>query len=72
MKKEKIVIYQLLPRLFGNTTENCVAGGSLEENGVGKFNDINDNALSAIKRLGCTHVWYTGILEHATQTDYSA
>ena len=72
MKKEKIVIYQLLPRLFGNTTENCVAGGSLEENGVGKFNDINDNALTAIKRLGCTHVWYTGILEHATQTDYSA
>lgn len=72
MKQEKIIIYQLLPRLFGNTNEKCIPNGSLEENGVGKFNDITDRALREIARLGCTHVWYTGVIEHATQTDYSA
>ena len=72
MKQEKIIIYQLLPRLFGNTNEKCIPNGSLEENGVGKFNDITDRALREIARLGCTHVWYTGVIEHATQIDYSA
>jgi len=28
--------------------------------------------LKAIGDLGCTHIWFTGVLEHATQTDYSA
>ncbi|MCD7710308.1 MAG: alpha-amylase family protein, partial [Porphyromonadaceae bacterium] len=71
MRHEKIIIYQLLPRLFGNTTENCVPNGSLEENGVGKLRDITSKALREIARLGCTHIWYTGVIEHATQTDYS-
>ena len=71
MKQEKIIIYQLLPRLFGNTTTDCVSNGSIEKNGVGKLNDISPKALREIARLGCTHVWYTGVIEHATQTDYS-
>lgn len=67
----KIIIYQLLPRLFGNTCNSCIPDGSIEQNGVGKFDDINERALNAIKDLGATHVWYTGVIEHATQTDYT-
>src|ERR1700742_4496607 len=68
----KLTIYQLLPRLFGNTNQTNKFYGSIEENGVGKFNDINDKALQEIKKMGFTHVWYTGVIEHATMTDYSA
>ncbi|MDB5122735.1 MAG: alpha-amylase [Mucilaginibacter sp.] len=67
----KLIIYQLLPRLFGNTKTLNKTYGSIEENGVGKFNDINDKALHEIKKMGFTHVWFTGVLEHATMTDYS-
>ena len=66
----KTIIYQLLPRLFGNVNEHRVFNGSVEENGCGTFNDINQAALQAIKELGCTHVWYTGVLEHASVTAY--
>ena len=72
MKQEKIIIYQLLPRLFSNTQERCIPNGSLKENGVGKLNDITPKVLREIARLGCTHIGYTGVIEHATQTDYSA
>ena len=68
----KIIIYQLLPRLFGNSTERCVAGGTIEQNGCGKFNDITPKALRAIRSLGATHVWYTGVIEHTTRTSYEA
>ena len=61
----------MLPRLFGNTTANCIEGGNIEQNGCGKFNDITTKALKAIKNLGITHVWYTGVLEHTTRTDYT-
>ncbi|WP_461453246.1 alpha-amylase family glycosyl hydrolase [Mucilaginibacter sp.] len=67
----KLIIYQLLPRLFGNTNTNNKYYGSIEENGCGKFNDINEKALSEIKALGITHIFYTGIIEHATMTDHS-
>ena len=67
----KIIIYQMLPRLFGNKTENCIENGTIEQNGCGKFNDITSTALKAIHRLGVTHIWYTGIIEHTTRTDYS-
>lgn len=69
---EKIIIYQVLPRLFGNLQTNPVANGSLKQNGCGKFNDFTPERLKKIKELGCTHIWYTGVIEHATQTDYSA
>ena len=68
----KLVIYQLLPRLFGNTKTVNKSYGSIEENGVGKFNDIDDKALYELKKMGFTHVWYTGVIEHATMTDYAA
>src|SRR6185312_75457 len=67
----KLIIYQLLPRLFGNTKTLNKTNGSIEENGVGKFNDINDKALREIKKMGFTYVWFTGVIEHATMTDYS-
>lgn len=71
-QRQKIVIYQMLPRLFGNVNATNKYDGSIKDNGVGKLNDINDNALKSLKALGITCIWYTGILEHATMTDYSA
>lgn len=71
-KTEKKIIYQVFPRWFGNTNTKPVRNGSLEENGVGKFSDFTPLALSKIKELGTTHIWYTGVIEHATQTDYTA
>ncbi len=68
----KFTIYQVLPRLFGNYNTTRKPNGSIEENGCGKFNSFTNKALSEIKNLGITHIWYTGIIEHATQTDYSA
>lgn len=67
----KPIIYQIFTRLFGNDTTHCVPNGSIEENGCGKLAAFTPEALAAIKQLGVTHVWYTGIIEHATQTDYS-
>ncbi|MGC9151282.1 MAG: alpha-amylase family glycosyl hydrolase [Microbacter sp.] len=67
----KIVIYQLLPRLFTNTVSHPVPNGDIESNGCGKLNDITLTLLREIKTLGATHVWFTGVIEHATQTDYS-
>ena len=68
---EKITIYQVLPRLYGNTTANNIPGGDIHENGCGKLNDFTPEALKRIKDFGFTHIWYTGVLEHATQTDYT-
>ena len=68
---EKMIIYQVLPRLFANTEEHCLRQGSLEQNGSGKLSDFTIESLTKIKRFGATHIWYTGIIEHATQTDYS-
>src|ERR1035437_8141951 len=68
----KIIIYQVLPRLFGNEITTNKQNGTIQENGCGKFNSFTTRALKEIKSLGITHVWYTGVIEHATQTDYSA
>lgn len=67
----KHVIYQVFPRLFGNEKSLNKPHGSIEENGCGKFNNFTKQALQSIKDLGVSHIWYTGVLEHATQTDYS-
>ena len=67
----KFVIYQVLPRLFGNYNTTRKINGGIEENGCGKFNSFTPKALRAIRDLGVTHIWYTGVLEHATQTDYT-
>ncbi len=71
-RMDKMIIYQVFPRWFGNLNPSPVKNGSKEENGVGKMSDFSTEALSAIKALGATHVWYTGVIEHATQTDYTA
>ncbi len=68
---ERPVIYQLLPRHFGNTNETRKPGGTLAENGCGKFNDITDTALQSIKEMGFTHLWLTGVLEQASGTAYT-
>lgn len=70
-KSDKVVIYQLITRLFGNTKTTNKPYGTIEENGVGKFNDITDKALIELKELGVSHVWYTGVIEHAVLTDYT-
>jgi glycosidase len=69
--QERVRIYQLFVRLFGNANETRKQNGTLPENGVGKFADINDAALSAIRGMGFTHIWLTGVLQQATATDYS-
>lgn len=61
----KPVIYQMLPRLFANRCPDPVPGGTMERNGAGKLNDINSHVLGKIRELGATHVWYTGVIEHA-------
>lgn len=69
--EKKIVIYQVFTRLFGNTNTNNKPWGTKEENGVGKFSDFSETALSELKELGITHIWYTGVPHHALVTDYS-
>ena len=83
MHMEKMIIYQMLPRLWGRRQaaegrdgnpagnirhESMVRRGSLEDNGTGKFSDIDSPTLEYIKWLGCSHVWYTGILRHSTKS----
>ena len=70
--KEKIVIYQVLPRLFGNRNTTRKENGSIEENGCGKLNNFNDEVLARIHDMGFTHIWFTGVIRHATQTNYSS
>jgi len=67
----KPIIYQLMPRWFTNTCDHCIPYGTIAQNGCGHFNDIDTQLLRRIADLGATHVWYTGIIEHATATDYS-
>ena len=64
------VIYQLMVRSFGNTCESRMAHGSLEQNGCGKFVDITAPALESLRQMGFTHLWLTGVLEHASGTAY--
>ena len=68
----KIIIYQVLPRLFGNANRKPVKNGTITENGSGKFSDFTPKVLAEIKKLGITHIWYTGVIEHATRTDYTS
>ena len=69
---EKPIVYQVFTRLFGNDREINQHDGDLAANGCGKMADFTPKALEEIRRLGATHIWYTGIIEHATQTDYSS
>ncbi len=70
--KEKPVIYQVFTRLFGSNSKSPVQWGDAETNGLGKMGDFTQKALEEIRELGATHIWYTGVISHATQQDYSA
>lgn len=70
--KEKVVIYQVLPRLFGNHQTACKENGTIEENGCGKLNNFDEKVLARIHDMGFTHIWYTGVIRHASQTSYAA
>jgi glycosidase len=69
---KKEVVYQVFTRLFGNKNNTNKPWGTIEENGVGKFNDFTDKALKEIKDLGVTAIWYTGVPHHALIRDYTA
>ena len=67
-----MTIYQVFTRLFGADRQDCVPCGTKAQNGCGTMQDFTAKALDEIRRLGCTHIWYTGIIEHDSKTDYSA
>ena len=69
---DKIIIYQVFTRLFGNRSFVRKENGTLVENGCGKMSFFDTATLRRIKKMGVTHIWYTGIIRHATKTDYSA
>ncbi|WP_077082604.1 alpha-amylase family glycosyl hydrolase [Porphyromonas gingivalis] len=72
MKKgEKMIVYSVLPRLFDNRCQTRKPGGDSMENGCGKMESFSPQALEMIRSLGTTHIWYIGMLEQATQTNYS-
>ncbi len=68
---KKAVVYQVFTRLFGNKNQTNKPWGTIEENGVGKFSDFTDKALQEIKKLGVTHIWYTGVPHHDVIRDYT-
>ena len=70
--KEKVLIYQVFTRLYGNRNVTRKENGTLAENGCGKMNDFTPKVLKDLAQMGISHVWYTGVIRHATQTDYTA
>ena len=69
---EKVLIYQVFTRLYGNRNKTRKVNGTIADNGSGKMADFTPEILESIASMGISHIWYTGILRHATQTDYSA
>ena len=67
----KPVIYQMLPRLYGNANETRKINGTLAENGTGKFSDLSESIHAGMRAEGYSHIWLTGLLQQATSTDYS-
>lgn len=68
---EKLIVYQLFPRIFTNANPHCELWGTLERNGSGKLNDITPGVIRSIKELGVNCLWLTGVIEHATKSDFS-
>lgn len=71
MGKQKIIIYQVFTRLFGNRANTCKQNGTIADNGCGKMSFFTKDILGQLRSKGYTHVWYTGVIRHATTTDYS-
>jgi len=68
---EKVLIYQVFTRLYGNRNVNRIENGTIADNGCGKMADFTPEVLKGIANMGISHVWYTGVIRHATQTDYT-
>ncbi|MBO5952090.1 MAG: alpha-amylase, partial [Bacteroidaceae bacterium] len=68
---DKIVIYQIFTRLFCNNKSELAYNGTIESNGCGKLNSFNNHILETIRKQGVTHIWFTGVIAHASRTDYS-
>jgi glycosidase len=71
LNNKKVLIYQVFTRLYGNKNTTRKENGTIAENGCGKFVDFSPTLLTQITSMGITHVWYTGVIRHATQTVYS-
>ena len=69
---EKFVVYQMMFHLWGNKQTELVRNGSYKSNGVTKFKDVSDVALQALHAKGITHLYATGLIEHATMEDFTA
>ena len=68
---KKTIIYQIFTRLYGNKNTTRKPSGTIEENGSGKLNDFTPSVLKQIREMGVTHVWFTGVIRHASMTDYT-
>jgi glycosidase len=71
MESNKVIIYQVFTRLYGNRNTTRKENGTIAENGCGKMADFTPKVLKELAAMGISHVWYTGLIRHATQTDYT-
>src|SRR5574344_459677 len=69
---KKIIIYQVFTRLYGNRNTTNKKWGSITDNGCGKMDDFTLDVLKGIQGMGVSHIWYTGLIRHASQTNYSS
>lgn len=67
-----INIYQVFTRLFRNDYGRNVVDGDISQNRSSKFNHFDTYALQELKNMGFTHVWFTGVVRHASTTGYAA
>ena len=70
-QSQKVIVYQVFTRLYGNRNTTRKENGTIADNGCGKMADFTPAVLKGIAKMGISHVWYTGVIRHATQTDYS-
>jgi Glycosidases len=68
---DKKIIYQVFTRVCCNETQNPVPYGSIHRNGCGKMNGYTSEVLKGIRETGVTHIWFTGLLAHASRSSYS-
>ena len=70
--QSKTIIYQVFTRLYGNRNTTRKENGTIADNGCGKLNDFTPTVLKNIRQMGVSHIWYTGVIRHASQTDYTS
>ena len=68
---EKAVIYQIFTRVGCNSGGRNVPGGDIHTNGSGKLESYTPTVLENIRAMGVTHIWFTGLIAHASCTSYS-